>query len=197
MMGWSVVSRQWSVVGDRWSVIGDRLPITDYRLPDPGLDLLTVVMHELGHLLGYEHAEAGLMCRCWRRARFIPHPSSLVLHPRVVQKPLNHWGKPRGERGGMSTDAFSPWLHPSPFILLLLWTPYSPTWATIPAVPTANRRCWRPRTRTCWPRRRSAPARKRRKPRSRAAAGCSVTNASWTTGSPSWPQPRRPRTNVD
>ena len=60
-------------------MIGDRLPITDYRLPDPGLDLLTVVMHELGHLLGYEHAEAGLMAPVLRASSL--HPSSLIPRP--------------------------------------------------------------------------------------------------------------------
>jgi len=40
-----------------WSAAGERLLTTDPRSPIAGMDLLTVVMHELGHLLGYAHSD--------------------------------------------------------------------------------------------------------------------------------------------
>ena len=50
----------------------------------------------------------------------------------------------------------------------------------------ARRNCWNPKPMACRPPRRSVPARKRRRPRSRGAAACSVTNASWTPGLRNW-----------
>jgi len=69
-----------------WSVMGDGLPITDHRSPITGVRLLTVVMHELGHLLGYEHSEDGLMAPVLgttplRPSSVIPDPGSRIPHP--------------------------------------------------------------------------------------------------------------------
>ena len=73
-----------------WSVASDRLPIT-------GMDLLTVVMHELGHLLRCEHSDDAqdlmapvLSARGSRAEAVVPlgqawwrssvHPSSFIHH---------------------------------------------------------------------------------------------------------------------
>jgi autotransporter-associated beta strand protein len=58
-LGWSVVTGHLSVVSGQWSVVrGDSFRTTDNgRRTTDGIDLLTVVMHELGHLLGYDHSD--------------------------------------------------------------------------------------------------------------------------------------------
>ena len=51
-----------------WGWFVDRMPRNDSEFTRPGnqgeqnrMDLLTVVMHELGHVLGFDHAAAGVM----------------------------------------------------------------------------------------------------------------------------------------
>jgi hypothetical protein len=60
-LGWSAGSGQWSVVDSQWSVVSGQLFGTDFtqrttahgQLPTAGYDLLTVLTHELGHVLGH------------------------------------------------------------------------------------------------------------------------------------------------
>ncbi len=91
----NVVQIDDDAAGLGWSVIGDHLPITDYRSPITGIDLLTVVTHEMGHLLGYGHSEDAedLMAPAlWagpgrafspvpNLGSLTPHPSSFIPHP--------------------------------------------------------------------------------------------------------------------
>lgn len=58
--------------------------MTDYRLPITGMDLMRALMHEIGHLLWYEHSEDldDLMAptlAAVRPSSLIPDPSSLIL----------------------------------------------------------------------------------------------------------------------
>ena len=55
MIGWSVVRGQSSWATGHWSLGSGEL--AQGRMTNDGVDLLTVVMHELGHLLGYEHRD--------------------------------------------------------------------------------------------------------------------------------------------
>jgi hypothetical protein len=58
-LGWNVVSSQWSVVSSQWSGAGMHHGTTAHgQLPTAGYDLLTVVTHELGHVLGYDDLDA-------------------------------------------------------------------------------------------------------------------------------------------
>ncbi|MCL4201913.1 MAG: hypothetical protein KJ000_05420, partial [Pirellulaceae bacterium] len=60
-LGWSVGSSQWSVGSSQWSVGSGQLFGTDFtqrttgngQQPTAAYDLLTVVTHELGHVLGH------------------------------------------------------------------------------------------------------------------------------------------------
>ena len=85
MFGWSVVSGQSSL--DYGPMTNDKGPMTNY-----GVDLLTVVMHELGHLLGYEHSddEHDLMAPVLAASPFgrpaLDSPLS-TLDPSVVRRP--------------------------------------------------------------------------------------------------------------
>jgi hypothetical protein len=54
-LGWNVGSSQWSVVSGQWfGDISHQRTTANGQLPTAAFDLLTVVTHELGHVLGYD-----------------------------------------------------------------------------------------------------------------------------------------------
>ena len=90
----------------------------------------------------------------------------------VVQKPLNHSGKPSGE-----------WV----FVLLPSSSLVDDVFAELGGDGgEGDSGLLESKPMACGPRRRSGPARKRRRPASRAAAGSSGTNGNWTLGSRNW-----------
>ena len=54
-LGWNVGSSQWSVVSGQWlGDISHQQTTANGQLPTAAYDLLTVLTHELGHVLGYD-----------------------------------------------------------------------------------------------------------------------------------------------
>ncbi|MCL4202554.1 MAG: autotransporter-associated beta strand repeat-containing protein, partial [Pirellulaceae bacterium] len=54
-LGWNVGSSQWSVVSGQWlGDISHQRTTANGQLPTAAYDLLTVLTHELGHMLGYD-----------------------------------------------------------------------------------------------------------------------------------------------
>jgi hypothetical protein len=81
-LGWSVGSGQWSVVSGQWfGGESEQLTTANGQLPAKPYDLLTVVTHELGHVLGYgdldslhhpDHIMAGVLQPGERRGVSVP-----------------------------------------------------------------------------------------------------------------------------
>jgi len=80
MFGWSLVSGHSSVVIGHWSLDDAQMTNDKGPMPHDGVSLLTVMMHELGHLLGYEHSDAGLMAPVLSASPARAASSSFALH---------------------------------------------------------------------------------------------------------------------
>jgi len=90
MFGWSLVTGHSSLVTGHWSLDDAQMTNDKEPMTHDGVSLLTVVRHELGHLLGYEHSDdpddlmAPVLSASPARAASSPFaldPSALTLPP--------------------------------------------------------------------------------------------------------------------
>jgi len=84
--GWSVIGDQWSVVSGPSSLHNGQRTDDKGQMADDGFDLRHVVLHELGHVLGYGHsADADdLMAPVLSplaSSALVPHPASRISDP--------------------------------------------------------------------------------------------------------------------
>ncbi|MCL4202267.1 MAG: autotransporter-associated beta strand repeat-containing protein [Pirellulaceae bacterium] len=97
-LGWNVVSGQWSVVSGQLSGTEFfQMPTANGQLPAMAYDLLTVLTHELGHVLGYEDLDAEESGSIFPRMGTVRYSSSDHIMVGVLQPGVSRLALPAGD----------------------------------------------------------------------------------------------------